>query len=394
MKRIKAVRGCGGTGLTFYTALSTSSVGYDTFKEHVRRRMEMLRGEGGLCSGHAEMSGEEDVLSHFACRMACSQDPWMAVWFVNAEVGLLRLRISKSPGDARAFFLEEVLPRMEPVEVREGALVLGAASRYNPDAAVGRMSSEIWVHFTKVIDLVGRRAAVPRDGYLRLGEEGIRSVLANEFRAYLSRRMDELVDVCSGDPDERMKGLSASLLASPVRCEKAGDFSVGDAEKYFPLCIQAVVERLRSRGHLKYNDRQILCLFLKDCGMSVDGAVAFFRSSFKADRETFDREYLYSIRHNYGLEGKRANYSCFTCSRIAGTTSGERRSSCPFVGDAEYVRRRGEEMGVDIEDVLGSGAFGGKCTRLLEALSHRKQERMVTTPVGYYLEYKGSDEGG
>lgn len=393
MKRIKAMKENGWLGITFYTTLSRSSVDYEAFRRYAERRIEMLKGEEveGLLSKFLSMDMEDDVLSHFFCRIVCSQDPWTATWFVNAEVNLLRLRISKNPSGARTFFLTEILPRMEGAEVQDGVLILGMKSKYNPDVASGMVSSNVLVHFTKVIDLVGKRLAVPERGYLKLNDEGIKSMVVNEYRRYLDKRMDELVEVSLYDPDERMKILSAELLTSPTRCKRNISFSLKESEKYFPLCIQAIMQRLRKNRHLKYNDRQILCLFLKDCGMSVDDGIDFFRGSFKVGREVFDKEYLYSIRHNYGLEGKRANYSCFTCSKIANTTNEERRSSCPFIEDKEYVMKLGEEMEVDIEDVMDGGSFSGKCARLLEKLTHRKQEKLVVTPVGYYFEYKSPD---
>ncbi|WEL38679.1 DNA primase large subunit [Encephalitozoon hellem] len=395
MKRVKAVKENGWPGITFYTTLSKSSVDYETFRRYAERRMEILRGEVGeaALSKYFSMDAEDDILSHFFCRVVCSQDPWTATWFVNAEVNLLRHKISKNPSGARSFFLTEILPHMEGAKVEDGILMLGMKSRYNPDVAGGMVSSNILVHFTKVIDLVGKRAVIPERGYIRLNDEGVRSMLVNEYRRYLDGRMDELVETSLRDPDERMKALSTELLASSTKCERNISFSLDESEKYLPPCIQAIMEKLRRNKHLKYNDRQILCLFLKDCGMSIDDAIDFFRNSFKVGREVFDKEYLYSIRHNYGLEGKRANYSCFTCSKIANTTNEERKSSCPFVEDEEYIRKLSEEAEVDIEDVIGVGSFNGKCTRFLEKLTHRKQERLVVTPIRYYFECKSLGEG-
>ncbi|KMV66178.1 putative DNA primase [Encephalitozoon cuniculi EcunIII-L] len=396
MKRAKTAKEGGWPGITFYTALSKSSVDYETFRKCAERRIEMLRCEegDGIISKCLSTSIEEDILSHFFCRVVCSQDAWNAVWFVNAEVNLLRLRISKNPGGARAFFLSEVLPHMDGARTQDGVLVLGMRSRYNPDVVASAASSEVLVHFTKVIDLIGKRAVVPEGGYLRLNDEGIGSLLVNEFRRYLSNRMDELVEISSNEPDERMRVLSTSLLANPTGYERGTNFSLESSERYFPPCMQDIMERLRKNKHLKYNDRQTLCLFLKDCGMSVEDGIAFFRGSFKAPREVFDKEYLYSIRHNYGLEGKRANYSCFSCSKIANMTNEERRSSCPFVGDPEHMRERIKDVGADIEDIMGEGPFNGKCTRLLEKLTCRKQSRLVATPVRYYLECKDPERNG
>ena len=36
--------------------------------------------------------------------------------------------------------------------------------------------------------------------------------------------------------------------------------------------------------------------------------------------EKFDKEHAYNIRHNYGKEGGRKDYSAFGCSKIIGST--------------------------------------------------------------------------
>lgn len=388
MKRVKASRTETGLRLSFYTQLPGASVDFETFRRLVEVRMKMLKDHerAAECRDLADM--QDDVLSHFFCRVVCSQVPWAAAWFVNAESALFRLRASRSLADAKAFLMNDILPRMSNGETRDGCLVLGVGSMYNPDAEAVMGFSDVAVHFTKLIDLVGRRAVVPERGFLRVDENCTRSLLGNEFRRYLGLQMDRLVQRMQLEPDERMQRLCIDLLTTPQRKELVGDFSLDDAEKHFPLCMQAILERLRKNRHLKYSDRQALCLFLKDCGMPLEDNIAFFRSSFRADRDVFNKEYLYSIRHNYGLEGKRANYSCFNCAKMANTTNERRESSCPFVGDQEYVRTHAARMEVEIEDV---GTYNTRCTRMLEALTHRVQDRPVTMPTRYYFKYRERD---
>lgn len=395
MKRLKTPRE-EGQRLTFYTHLAEASVDFETFRMHVERRTRMLRQieEGGQNARHLSTGVEEDVLSHFLCRLVCSQMPWTASWFVNVETALFRLRVSRSLIDTRDFFMNEVLPHMDSPETEGHSLVLGVRSRYNPDVFNDSSFSDVSVHFTKLIDLVGKRVVTPVRGHVRLDDDCIKSLLVNEFRRHLSSRMDTLVEMSQNHPDERMMGLCNELFMSTARTERVPSFLLEQSQRHFPPCMQMIMERLRRNGHLKYNDRQILCRFLKDCGMEVGDATLFFRNSFRVSREVFDKEYLYSIRHNYGLEGKRANYSSFNCSRIASTMNERRESSCPFVGNASQVRNYVGDADVDIEDVLSGNSFNGKCTRLLEELTHRRQDKLVATPVRYYLEHsRGSGDG-
>lgn len=47
-------------------------------------------------------------------------------------------------------------------------------------------------------------------------------------------------------------------------------------------------------------------------GLSIEEAMIFWRKGFSGiTDDKFNKEYKYNIRHSYGLEGKRTNYSAF-----------------------------------------------------------------------------------
>jgi DNA primase large subunit len=41
-----------------------------------------------------------------------------------------------------------------------------------------------------------------------------------------------------------------------------------------------------------------------------------------APGDKFDKQYLYSIRHNYGKEGQRKDYTPYTCAKVIASTPG------------------------------------------------------------------------
>ncbi|KAK3742775.1 hypothetical protein QZH41_003710 [Actinostola sp. cb2023] len=53
-------------------------------------------------------------------------------------------------------------------------------------------------------------------------------------------------------------------------------------------------------------------------GITLEESLIFWRSEFgkMMELEKFDKQYAYNIRHNYGKEGKRADYTPFSCMKI------------------------------------------------------------------------------
>ena len=85
-------------------------------------------------------------------------------------------------------------------------------------------------------------------------------------------------------------------------------------------------------------------LFLKAAGLNLEDALRFWRSYFtkEMDVDKFDKQYAYSIRHNYGKEGKRVNYTPYSCMKIIMTNVGPGDShGCPFKhSDAAQLQQK------------------------------------------------------
>jgi len=72
------------------------------------------------------------------------------------------------------------------------------------------------------------------------------------------------------------------------------------------------------RDHkLKNFGRQEYGLFVKGSGLSMEDSLLFFQRAFSQfTAEQFQKQYTYNIRHMYGKEVKRSNYSPYSCTKI------------------------------------------------------------------------------
>ncbi|CAI5929273.1 unnamed protein product, partial [Closterium sp. NIES-65] len=132
------------------------------------------------------------------------------------------------------------------------------------------------------------------------------------------------------------------------------------ARQSFPLCMRHLFFKLREEHHLRHGGRMQLGLFLKGIGLRLEDALTFWRSEFsrKMGAERFDKEYAYSIRHNYGKEGKRTDYTPFSCVKVIMSTPGVGdHHGCPFKHFSEdnlraALSRMGVSSGAAMDEIM------------------------------------------
>ncbi|KRY30348.1 DNA primase large subunit, partial [Trichinella britovi] len=105
----------------------------------------------------------------------------------------------------------------------------------------------------------------------------------------------------------------------------------------FPLCMRRLYDELKRAHHLRHGARMRLGLFLKKMSLYL-----------------VLRQYAYSIRHNYGEKGKRADYAVYSCLKIImnnppgiGDLNG-----CPFKHcDAEHLQQLLKNCGIHKDNI-------------------------------------------
>jgi len=103
-----------------------------------------------------------------------------------------------------------------------------------------------------------------------------------------------------------------------------------------PLCMRESYNKLRGGHRHKYNARMQLNLFFKAIGVTLDEVLVLWRTEFMKGKggmsaDTFQKEYSYNFRHQYGQEGSRIKYKPFCCQQlIHASLDTSRTTGCPY----------------------------------------------------------------
>merc|ERR1712228_889526 len=205
------------------------------------------------------------------------------------------------------------------------------------------------VPFEEVISLIGRRNVYLQNGYAYVPSNKFFSLITGKFRGHLNRGLvsaQKAIDKMKSDP-VAMDSVSRvihiidglhKITSGPAYKLNANQSKITHKEVqklsslHYPLCMQSSLEHMRNDGHLKHGGRMHLGLFLKGIGLSLSEALIFWRQSFrKIGGDAFNKQYAYNVRHNYGKEGKRIDYTPYSCNKIIGCSpSGDDYHGCPF----------------------------------------------------------------
>jgi len=380
----------------------------------------------------------KDQVSHFILRIAYCKTEDLRRWFLKHESELFRFRLERLDSGERAKFMEQSGLAYDMVS-KEDVLRLKAQLQavpifsQQPGYGQGAHTVEVTrtqffrIPFTQALDLVAHRQVFLEAGFAYVPVERLVSIIVARFRSALSRG---LLDAFGSMPYVLADGRIAPLVSNMAKQYTGKDFSetksgdtinVNDldmlADRSMPLCMRVLHKNLRSEHKLKHWGRLQYGLFLKGAGIGLEDAIQFWEREFTKIMTTdvFNKQYAYSIRHYFGKEGRRKDYTPFNCSKIilgAGPGVGEYHG-CPYrhydEANLNRLLDRSGVGGVEREEMLKLAKgqhYQLACAKHFE-VSHKGAESVISldgvgnhpnaffaASMAYYKEKNGGGGGG
>jgi DNA primase large subunit len=287
------------------------------------------------------------------------------LWLIDAESRLFTLRLAQTGAQQSVVTLSELGVTYEgergDADSQSDTEPSDWTGFHRSRAPPSRQPARYRVPFEHAGRLVRRRQVEMQRGFCLVMAEDMRHVAVHHFKAMLLRQMNVLLRsllMVSCDESARLDPVLGRVIASWQR-DLVQQGSMGRSglsarariklnevdsasATHFPLCMRHLHRKFRENHHLKYDGRVQYRMFLKGLGLSVQESLLFFRSEFVKviASAKFDKEYAYHIRHSYGLEGSRKDYSPLDCHQILSGPAP--RLSVQALGQRDAASRAGQ----------------------------------------------------
>ncbi|KAK5853904.1 hypothetical protein PBY51_015021 [Eleginops maclovinus] len=300
----------------------------------------------------------KDHISHFILRLAYCQTEDLRRWFIQQEVDLFRYRFNDLHPKQKLEFLHRNNLQYDRITVEEKkALNDKLVNSSYALSGITVVEQDVYkVPFQDALDLVRTRKVYLKAGYVYIPHQDIVTIVINDFRTRLSKALALTArSLPAVHSDERLQPLLNHLSHAYVGQDYSIQKNVGKISleqidslsgKSFPLCMRQIHQSLRENHHLRHGGRMQYGLFLKGIGLSLEQALQFWRSEFikgKVDADKFDKAYAYSVRHMFGKEGKRTDYTPYSCMKVilSNAPSQGDHHGCPFRhSDPELLKQK------------------------------------------------------
>ncbi|KAJ8439129.1 hypothetical protein Cgig2_027055 [Carnegiea gigantea] len=354
----------------------------------------------------------KDIISHFVLRLVYCRTEELRKWFLSMETTLFRYRFKLESFESQRSLLAEFDLPYKAVSHAEFESVKEKLSQVARSLGQSLTSGDTIfykVPFEDIPELVAGRRVYIHKGHAYVAMNQVVSLVVTQFRSNLSKALiltnRKWTSMIRDQEKNRLtpivEALSTSYLGPDYSEPKEfAEISLKDIDRVanssFPLCMRHLFEKLREDHHLRYGGRMQLGLFLKGVGLKLDDALAFWKSEFskKVGPERFDKEYAYSIRHSFGKEGKRVDYTPYSCQKIISSTPGVGdHHGCPYRHFSEdNLRAALSKMGVnsramdDVMDKVRNRHYQLACTLTFEAIHGSSCDAGINHPNQYFID--------
>ncbi|GIL80523.1 hypothetical protein Vretimale_16045 [Volvox reticuliferus] len=382
-------------------------------------KQKHMKGLAGISTSNHEEEVRNDLISHYVLRLAYCRTAELRKWFLAQECEMFRLKFGTYNAAEHEAFLAAHAPQYRPVAEKElvdvmDEIVKVMKSNLESKETIVRAQQDkrfYKVSWTRVPELVAQRKVLLRGGWAYVSRDALAPLVVAEFRAGVSKGLSDMArrwrQMFPVEEEQRLQPLVASLTSRSLIADysgvttKYGDVSASNlhhlAARHFPLCMSHLMGILHSERHLRHGGRQQLGLFLKAIGLPMEEALLFWRSEFapRTPSDQFDKQHAYNIRHNYGREGKRTDYTAHNCTTIVSFSGGVGdHHGCPYRRlDETSLRAALSRLHCDdrkIEEAVSKardGHYQLACAAAFEGI-HRVPELDVgiSAPLQYYAE--------
>ena len=351
----------------------------------------------------------EDITTHFILALTFSPSESDRTWFINQETTLFQKKTKK-------YNIYETLKELGiPLKQFELSKNDDSLKKNIYFYTLEDKNEEIYtVNFEHALSLIEKRNYYLNKGLVYIPKSQISELLSTIFKEKLLKtinkisqnrenllydsRIRNLINFFDKYRERKANERENELREIPTeeKLKKSSDVDIY-YKSTFPLCMYEIQKHINKYSHLMHFGRLQYTLFLKGTGLPVDECLQFFKKKYekKTPGDKFDKMYAYNIRHSYGLEGKRSDYTPYSCSKILNMNNPNRDEchGCPFkiysddnlndILNFEFKINPNDRF--KIMEKKKNNEYQVACMKMFESLfKNEEYERVGIHPNGYF----------
>lgn len=345
------------------------------------------------------------VLGNLALSMvaAVSGDAYFTHWFLETEADVFEFFFNRSDSSEKIKIMNHILGEMiigisgisEKLGIDREEIVSELATMRNIQrASMSRIVTTFSEYsiaaarFNKAYKIIRREGGILISGWVIAPLVEFYRVMKGSFQRLLEERIQLIRSKIMGQCDEAYNYFSSEILKywrekRSLYMPKSSRYQLGRRKLWqnpelFPPCSRILYDRFISTGYIAHDERVQLALFLKGIGMPLEEQLKFWYRAVDnvgVSWEDYLKKGGYYIRHIYGLEGSRKDYSPPKCETIIS------KYFCPFrrvsVSDLSSILRKlnpkitKKELD-DITELCFAHEYRKACLRFLVSLIGRR----------------------